>query len=124
MIVGLGIDVVHVSRLEHWQSVPGLLERFFHPEELAAARSRGKGCILSLAARFAAKEAFGKAVGTGLYGMGLKEIRVENDRNGKPEMILYGRAKAVFEERGGRRILLSLTHEHDSAIAVAIIEGA
>jgi holo-[acyl-carrier protein] synthase len=43
MIVGIGVDVVHVRRLEHWRTVPGLLERFFHPEELSTALSRGGG---------------------------------------------------------------------------------
>ncbi len=69
MIVGIGLDVVHVSRLERWQQIPGLLDRYFHPEELKTALSRGSGSTLSLAARFAAKEAFGKAVGTGLCGI-------------------------------------------------------
>ncbi len=55
MIAGIGLDVVHVSRLERWRKTPGLLERYFHPEELAAALSRGSTAMLSLAARFAAK---------------------------------------------------------------------
>lgn len=88
MIVGVGLDVVHVSRLEHWKRVPGLLERYFHPEELAAALSRGSSSTLSLAARFAAKEAFGKAIGIGLRGITLKNILVVNNHNGKPSMRL------------------------------------
>ena len=67
MILGIGVDVVHVGRIRHWESVPGLVERFFHPEEAADARRRGAGESLSLAARFAAKEAFGKALGTSLW---------------------------------------------------------
>ena len=53
MIMGIGIDIVHVGRIRHWESVPGLVERFFHPEEVADARSRGNGEPFSLAARFA-----------------------------------------------------------------------
>lgn len=123
MIVGVGLDVVHVSRLEHWQRVPGLLERYFHPEELATALSRKSSAILSLAARFAAKEAFGKAIGTGLRNITLKNIVVRNNHNGKPCMSLSGNALEAFERSGGTIIHLSLTHERDNALAMVVIEG-
>lgn len=123
MIVGIGLDVVHVSRLERWHKIPGLLERYFHPEELAAARSRGSGEILSLAARFAAKEAFGKALGTGLAGITLKNILVLNNHNGKPCMHLFGNALDAFHEAGGEVVHVSLTHERDNALAQVVIEG-
>ncbi len=123
MILGVGIDVVHVYRLKHWATIPGLLKRFFNPEELKAALPRGEAGILSLAARFAAKEAFGKAIGTGLAGFSLREISVINSQNGKPIMHLYGKAKRAFEIFGGKRIFVSLSHERDNALAVVIIEG-
>jgi len=122
MIVGLGVDIVHVRRITHWLSVPGLVDRFFHPDEIVAARSKGAGAALSLAARFAAKEAFGKAVGTGLAGIALKDIQVINNHNGRPDMHLHGTALARFSDLGGRRVHLSLTHERDNAVAVVIIE--
>jgi holo-[acyl-carrier protein] synthase len=122
MILGIGIDIVHVGRLRHWESVPGLVERYFHPDEVIDARSRGKGESLSLAARFAAKEAFGKALGTGLAGIRLGDIQVVNDRNGRPEIVLHGTALARFGAAGGSRVHVSLTHESDNAVAVAIIE--
>ncbi|HHU36559.1 MAG TPA: holo-ACP synthase [Treponema sp.] len=123
MIVGIGLDVVHVSRLEHWKGVPGLLERYFHPEELAAALSRKSSAVLSLAARFAAKEAFGKAIGTGLRNITLQNILVVNNHNGKPCMRLFGNALQAFELSGGKTIHLSLTHERDNALAMVVIEG-
>ncbi len=123
MIIGIGLDVVHVKRLEHWKNTPALLERFFHPEELSAALSRGNSAILSLAARFAAKEAFGKAIGTGLSGITLKNILVVNNHNGKPCMHLFGNALEAFESVGGKTIHLSLTHERDNALAMVVIEG-
>lgn len=123
MIIGVGLDVVHVGRLERWQKIPGLLERYFHPEELAAARSKGSGTILSLAARFAAKEAFGKAIGTGLSAITLKNILVLNNHNGKPCMQLFGNALEAFQKSGGESIHLSLTHERDNALAMVVIEG-
>ena len=122
MILGIGVDVVHVGRIRHWESVPGLVERFFHPEEIATIRDRGGSAALSLAARFAAKEAFGKAIGTGLAGINLRDIQVINNHNGRPEMRLYGSALSRLEAFGGRAVHISLTHESDNAIAVAVIE--
>jgi len=122
MIRGLGIDIVHISRLSKWRKTPGLMERFFHPEELEAARRRGSGMETSLAARFAAKEAFGKALGTGLHGITLKDIKVKNNHNGKPEIHLYGTAQAALDRMGGGTLFLSLTHEKDNAVAVVVIE--
>lgn len=123
MIVGIGIDVVHVRRLERWKAIPGLLERFFHPEELKAALDKGAAASLSLAARFAAKEAFGKAVGTGLAGIVLKDIQVINRHNGQPEILLYGSALGAMRRCGADRAHLSLTHERDNAIAMIVLEA-
>ena len=122
MIIGVGIDVIHVRRLERWQAIPGLLERYFHPRELAASLAKGGGAALSLAARFAAKEAFGKALGTGLAGIVLKDIMVVNSHNGKPEIEVFGAAFQAFKRSGADRIHISLTHEQDNAVAIVILE--
>jgi holo-[acyl-carrier protein] synthase len=122
MIAGIGIDIVHVDRLRRWMNNPGILERFFHPLEIETAKSRNKGMALSLAARFAAKEAFGKALGTGMAHFALKEVAVVNDANGRPEIRLEGKALWAFERAGGGSIHLSMTHEGDNAVAVVIIE--
>ena len=79
--------------------------------------------IHSLAARFAAKEAFGKALGTGIIGFSLKECAVLNDRYGKPDLHLFGRAQEAFETFGGQKAFVALTHEHDYAMAMVVIEG-
>ena len=123
MILGIGIDVVHVQRLRRWGQIPGLFDRYYHPDELKVALPRGESGILSLAVRFAAKEAFGKALGTGLQGLTLKEISIMNDEIGKPIMHLYGRAEQAFKKMGGKRIFISLSHERQNALAVVIIEG-
>jgi holo-[acyl-carrier protein] synthase len=123
VILGVGIDVVHVERIRRWSRIEGLYTRFFHPEELASALPRGEVGILSLAARFAAKEAFGKAIGSGLRHFALKDIAVLNDSHGKPFMILTGAAEAAFKDFGGGRLVCSLSHERDNALAVVIIEG-
>ena len=101
MIIGVGIDVVHVERIRRWRNIEGLYDRFFHPEELASALPRGEVGILSLAARFAAKEAFGKAIGSGLRHFALRDIAVLNDSHGKPFMMLTGAAEAAFQDFGG-----------------------
>jgi holo-[acyl-carrier protein] synthase len=123
MILGVGIDVVHVYRMRRWEKVPGLFDRFFNEEELAAALAKGEGGILSLAARFAAKEALGKALGTGLHGLSLREISVLNDSLGKPHIHLYGEARSALERFGGKRLHVSLSHERDNALALVVIEG-
>jgi holo-[acyl-carrier protein] synthase len=123
VILGVGIDVVHVERIRRWRKIEGLYDRFFHPEELASALPRGEVGILSLAARFAAKEAFGKAIGSGLRHFALRDIAVLNDSHGKPVIMLTGSAEAAFKDFGGSRIVVSLSHERDNALAVVLIEG-
>ena len=122
MIVGIGVDAVYVRRMKRWREVPGLLERYFHPEELTASLEKGNGVDLSLAARFAAKEAFGKALGTGLAGLALKDIMVKNRPNGQPELHVSGTALTAFRGSGAVRIHISLTHEKDNAIAMVVLE--
>jgi holo-[acyl-carrier protein] synthase len=124
MITGVGIDMVEVKRMERWLVNADLLERYFHHDELAAAMSRGNSAALTLAARFAAKEAFGKALGTGLANITLKDIMVQNTENGKPEIKLFGSAQKALEKSGTDRVHISLTHERENAIAMIILERA
>ncbi len=124
MILGIGIDVVHPQRLRRWQVIPGLLERFYHPAELEQCRKRsGAAVLLSLAARFAAKEAFGKALGSGLAGLSLRDMAVMNNVRGKPDLRLIGSARAAFERIGGTRVFISLSHEREAVLAMCVIEG-
>ena len=122
MIIGTGIDIVQIKRMESWVKNKKLLERYFHPQEIDFAFSKGKNASLSLAARFAAKEAFGKALGTGLEALVLKDIMVINNKKGKPEMILTGTAKQAFEKSGAAKVHISLSHEKENAIAMIILE--
>ncbi|MDR0302991.1 MAG: holo-ACP synthase [Treponema sp.] len=122
MITGIGIDAVYVKRMERWIADQKIMERYFHQDEIAYVSSRGNGGALSLAARFAAKEAFGKALGTGLSNIELKDIMVINKENGRPEIKLFKTAQKALEISGADRAHISLTHERDSAIAVVILE--
>ncbi|MFO7731604.1 MAG: holo-ACP synthase [Spirochaetia bacterium] len=123
MILGMGIDIVSVERMRHWWNNERLLRRFFHDDEIEAVQHRKSGSILSLAARFAAKEAFGKALGTGMRGLVLRDIQVVNSHNGKPDIQLYGTALEAFHRHRGQSIHLTMTHEHDMAVALIVIEG-
>ncbi|GAB4363812.1 MAG: holo-ACP synthase [Spirochaetales bacterium] len=123
MILGIGIDVIQVERIRRWGTIPGLYERYFHPQELEMAKRNGRNAVLSLAARFAAKEAFGKALGTGLYRIQLRDINVVNDPHGKPELVLEGKAREIFQQLGGKKVHVSLTHEEDYALAMVVLEG-
>lgn len=123
MIKGVGIDIVHIKRMERWLINSGLLKRYFHSDELAFALSLGKNASQALAARFAAKEAFGKALGTGLSNITLKEIMVLNSKNGKPELKLSGTAQRALENSGAHRAHISLAHEMENALAMVVLEG-
>ena len=122
MIVGTGIDAVKISRMEKWVSNPALLNRYFNSRELDAVRERGRGMVRSLAARFAAKEAFGKALGTGLAGINLKEIMVLNNPDKRPSLYLEGSALEAMKTAGARKAHVSLCHEGDLALASVILE--
>jgi len=123
MIRGIGIDLVLIPRLrqvvERWQD--RFLERVFTATELAYCRSR-RDPIPHLAARFAAKEAGLKALGTGLsMGVTWRELEVRRERGQAPTLVLSGRSRAVGDARGGHRILLTMTHEGDYACAQAVL---
>jgi holo-[acyl-carrier protein] synthase len=122
MITGIGIDVVQVRRMQRWLSDNRLLQRYFHHDEIAYASSRGNAAAQSLAARFAAKEAFGKALGTGFSGLTLKDILVINGNNGSPGIKLFVSAEKALLKSGANRVHVSLTHERDNAIAVVVLE--
>ena len=123
MIIGIGIDAVKISRMEKWVSCPSLLERFFNSRELETVRERGKGMTSSLAARFAAKEAFGKALGKGLEGIALKDIMVLNYRDTRPCFCLEGSAAAAMKAAGAKQAHLSISHDGDIALASVILEA-
>ncbi|MCM1321089.1 MAG: holo-ACP synthase [Bacteroides sp.] len=126
MITGLGIDIVENRRFKKWLENPELIDRYFHRDETAAWEKKGRivsaGWIQHFAARFAAKEAFGKALGSGIRGFPLKDICVVHDANGKPEYAVYGGALELFEKNGAERIFLSLSHEKEYSVAVAVFE--
>jgi len=123
MIKGIGIDIVRIKRIERWLNNTKLLERYFNNEELSIASSRKNSAAQTLAARFAAKEAFGKALGTGLSHITLKDIIIINSDNGKPEIKLIGTAKEALKKSGAEKAHISLSHESENAVAVIVLEA-
>ena len=125
MIVGLGTDLVEVERLRLSLERFGarFLDRVFTEEErrYCAGKKRPEE---SLAARFAAKEAGAKALGTGMSrGIGWHDLEVRRAAGGAPELLLWGGALALAEALGVRRAQVSLTHTERYASAVVIFEG-
>jgi len=123
-MLAVGIDMIAIPRVQAVidRHSERFLRRVYTPEEVAFCRGR----VPELAARFAAKEAVMKALGTGIRGVAWREIEVLPDRRGKPLVYLYGRAKERAGKIGLRAIDVSLTHEGGFAVAavVGVREGA
>ncbi len=122
MIAGIGVDIVSCERLRPFLEDQKKGLRFFHPEEYDYAAKNGTGALQSLAAAFGAKEAFGKALGTGLAGLNLADIQVAHTTTGKPELILWESAREAADRLGVTAVHLSLSHEQDTAVAFVILE--
>lgn len=118
MPYAVGIDLLAIARLQRVLDRHNgrFLTRCYTPEEVAYCRGR----VPELAARFAAKEAVMKALGTGIRGAGWREIEILPDRRGKPLVYLYGRAKERAERIGLTGLDVSLTHERDFAVAAVV----
>jgi holo-[acyl-carrier protein] synthase len=125
LIVGLGIDVVEVARLADAIRRHGdrFLERIFTEAERAACEPRGDR-VLALAARFAAKEACLKALGTGwAEGLGFRDVEVVREDGRPPQLVLHGEAARRAEALGVHRSHVSLTHQPGLAAAVVLLES-
>lgn len=125
MILGLGIDLVDVSRIEQAlkRFGPRFLDRILRADESAYCQSQ-QNTVTTVAARFAAKEAVAKAFGTGIgAGLGWRDIEVVRLPSGRPAVQLHGKAVELLATLGGRTVHLSITHTDTQASAVAVIEG-
>ena len=123
MIIGVGTDIIEVNRIQK------LLDKQKRFKERIFTRGEIDYCELktnsaqNYAARFALKEAFLKAIGTGWReGVSFKEIEIKNNKKGKPELILSGKAKTITEQLGVTNIQVSLSHLKDLAIGFVILE--
>jgi holo-[acyl-carrier protein] synthase len=125
MVLGLGTDLIEISRIEESIAQFGdrFLQRIFTHGEIAYCQYKKKNSAESFAARFAAKEAGAKALGTGISrGVSWKEIEVRRLPGERPTLHLSGRAAERAAKMGVRRLALSLSHSRDVALAVVVAE--
>ena len=124
VIKGVGTDIIEVERMQkRLNEDPGFIKSIFTEHEIDYCESQ-KFKAQNFAARFAAKEAFFKALGTGWRnGMTFREIEVKNDELGKPFIVLNGKAKEYFDKQALNHIHVSLSHTQQYALAMVLIEN-
>ena len=124
MIIGIGTDIFEVERIKtKIEKQPSLIEGIFTDNEINYC-NQFKNKAQRFAARYAAKEAFLKALGTGWRnGITFKDINIINDDLGKPDIILSGIAKQIADKLGVTTIHLSMSHTKDLANAFVIINN-
>jgi len=121
MVKGIGVDIIEIQRMQESIERSGerFLERIFTKHEIEYCKSK-QNASQHFAARFAAKEAVGKALSTGLRGkFSWKDIEVVNDELGKPNIQLHGSLQETLKTMS---ILLSISHSNHSVVAMAVIE--
>lgn len=121
MIYGTGIDIVEIDRIKKTMENPNFLQRFFSGEERDYFSSRGFA-PQTVAGNFAGKEAFSKAIGTGISGFRLEEVEILRDELGKPHIALSGAAKKIADEMGISGLYISISHSKHYAVAQVIAE--
>jgi len=122
MIMGIGIDIVKINRikkaLERWGS--RFEKKIVTLKEMEAKQMGGETKLAYIAGRFAAKEAVLKSLGA---NTSWQDIEVLSEENGKPYIVLQGKAKKIAQKKGMKQVFISLSHNDDYAIAQAIIVG-
>ena len=116
--LSVGVDIIEIDRVAATLARFGdrFLQRIYTTSEIAYCRGRAP----QLAARFAAKEAVMKALGTGTRGVGWQEVEVTRKRSGEPGIALHGRAATRAEKLGIDRLALSLSHSRHYAVASVV----
>ncbi len=125
MILGTGIDIIEVARIAASYEKFGerFVNRILLPDEIAYCLTH-KNPAPFLAARFAAKEAISKAFGTGIGAqLGWQDMEICKKESGEPFVVLHGKGKKLFEARGAKRLLVSLSHTENYAVVTAVLEG-
>lgn len=125
MIFGIGTDLIEVERVKKSvEKIDGFKEKIFSSDEILYCESK-KRKFEHYAGRFAAKEAFFKAIGTGWRnGLAFNEIEIINDKLGKPEIRLNGKALEFKNNNKIDKIQVSISHIKETAIAFVIVENS
>ena len=122
MIIGVGVDIIEISRIEKAVNFNSLfIQKLFNKNEIDYFESR-KLRPEYIAGRFAAKEAVAKALGTGFREFSMKDIEIDRTSLGKPIVILKGKAKMIAAKNGNYKMHVSISHDRQSAIAYAVLE--
>lgn len=126
MRITCGVDTIRISRIKDVYNRQGVrfLDRVYTPDEQRDCEKKGNGRMPSLAARFAAKEAVSKALGTGIgkEGICFSDIEVMIKEGGQPLLRLHGKAKAYFLLLGGQQAEISMSHDGDQAVALCVMQ--
>ncbi len=124
MVVGIGVDIVEVRRIERALSNgSSMVERVFTPREIEYCNEH-KNRFQHFAGRFAAKEAALKALGTGWSsGIRWKDVEVTNGEMGRPELRLHGKAREIYDESGAARPMVTITHAEQYAVAMVVLDS-
>jgi holo-[acyl-carrier protein] synthase len=124
-VLGLGTDVVQVSRIADLVVRHGarFLDRIYRPTEQEVLGRTGPAAAAALAARWAAKEAFVKALGPGVGPVPYRDVEVVRGQDGAPSLALHGAAAAALAGRGAARALVSMSHEREYAVATVVLVG-
>lgn len=118
MIFGIGCDIIEIERIANCDR--RFLEKHFTKAEQELFEKKRQS--QSIAANFAAKEAFSKALGTGVRGFSLIDVEVLRDDYGKPYINLYGKAKEICKNAGVGEIFVTLSHSKELAMAYVVLE--
>ena len=117
-IYGIGTDIIEISRIEKAINRTKIFKEKVYSEKEIEHIEKKKNFYASYAGRFAAKEAFSKAMGTGVRGFLLKDIEILNDELGKPVVYLYNEIKKLAE---GLKIQISISHSKEYAVSTVIL---
>lgn len=123
MLIGVGIDIIEIERIKKAMENSLFAKRFFTELEKEYCERKNNQKFASYAARFAAKEAFVKSLGSGFRKGQFTDISVENNELGCPNIVLNGYYLDLVKKRNIKKIHLSLSHSKQWAVAQVILEG-
>jgi len=122
MIIGTGVDIVEIERFMRMDNLDGIAKKILHSNELAEFR-KNKNKYLFLSKKFAFKEAFVKAIGTGLREpFFLNNIEIVRDKLGKPMVVTHDEAKKEFKNLGITKAHVSLSDTEQYVVAFVVLE--
>lgn len=124
MIIGIGVDIVEISRIEKACLKESFLKKIFSEKEIEiCSKGKDKKNFSSFAGNFAVKEAVSKLFGTGVRDFRMKDIEVLRNELGMPYVVLYNNAKNISDEMNIKNIFVSISHNLECAVGFAVAEG-